>query len=76
MTDDKKEGGDKKSGEERKGIKLYEDHERGGNGGFKVTNADADIVKKLKLKLTKCVLRQRQRIQWILWVQSKKMEKS
>ena len=36
MTDDKKEGGDKK-GEERKGIKLYEDHERGGNGGFKVT---------------------------------------
>ena len=35
MTDDKKEGGEKK-GEERKGIKLYEDHERGGNGGFKV----------------------------------------
>ena len=35
MTDDKKEGGEKK-GEERKGIKLYEDHERGGNGKFKV----------------------------------------
>ena len=39
MTDDKKEGGEKKS-EERKGIKLYEDGERGGNGGFKVNNAD------------------------------------
>ena len=35
MTDDKKEGGEKK-GEERKGIKLFEDHERGGNGRFKV----------------------------------------
>ena len=38
MPDDKKEGGDAKGGEERKkGINLYEDHERGGNGGFKVT---------------------------------------
>ena len=42
MTDDKKEVAEKK-GEERKGIKLYEDHERGGNGGFKV------MVLKLKL---------------------------
>ena len=35
MTDDKKEVAEK-NGEERKGIKLHEDHERGGNGGFKV----------------------------------------
>ena len=35
MTDDKKEVAEK-NGEERKGIKLYEDHERGGNSGFQV----------------------------------------
>ena len=50
MTDDKKEGGDKK-GEERKGIKLYEDHERGGNGGFKVTMLKAHVQIDNNLKL-------------------------
>ena len=62
MSDDKKG--------ERKGIRLNEDHERGGNSGFQVVVVKYKSSWHWHRRRNKLFLRQRLLIQWILWAQS------